>query len=167
MTQLTKADIDGLEPRFANKVAVRDECWGWTGATNRTGGGGYGILSVAGRPTLTHRHAWQLVNGPIPCGMSVLHRCDNRPCIRPDHLFLGTKSDNMRDMVSKGRGWHPVFRGERSKWSRLTASDVVDIRRRKATGESSVSIAARYTTSDNSVNRIVRRARWAHLAESA
>ncbi len=78
-----------------------NECWEWTGTRQ---GQGYGILYVEGKSTLAHRFAWAFANGPIPAGMQVLHHCDNPPCTRLSHLFLGTQKDNMQDMASKGRG---------------------------------------------------------------
>ena len=79
-------------------VGEPDECWPWTG-----GGDRYGKIKVRRMSVSAHRFAWQVANGPIPDGMSVLHTCDNPPCCNPSHLFLGTNSDNMRDMVTKGR----------------------------------------------------------------
>lgn len=78
-----------------------EACWPWTGSRTRTG---YGKCSVDGRHVAAHRLAWQLTNGPIPDGLHVLHRCDNPPCCNPGHLFLGTHTDNVRDMLAKGRG---------------------------------------------------------------
>lgn len=72
-------------------------CWVWTGRSVHKFG--YGLWN--NEPV--HRIAWRLTYGPIPEGLSVLHRCDKPPCARPDHLFLGTQADNMRDMVQKGR----------------------------------------------------------------
>lgn len=75
-------------------------CWEWTGATTW----GYGEVNrqgISGRRV--HRLAWEFAYGPIPDGLMVLHRCDNRSCVRPDHLFLGTAADNMHDMIAKGR----------------------------------------------------------------
>lgn len=80
---------------------LKTKCWEWTGAEFK--GAGYGQIQVEGTPKRTHRVAWALSNGPIPKGLLVLHKCDNRRCIRPDHLFLGTQKDNVDDMVSKGR----------------------------------------------------------------
>jgi hypothetical protein len=74
-------------------------CWLWTGGKNH----GYGRISFNGKNFLAPRIAWEFTNGPIPDGLDVLHRCDNPPCVRPDHLFLGTLKDNYDDMVQKGR----------------------------------------------------------------
>lgn len=84
---------------------VLTECWVWKGAR---GGKGYGSKMIRGKAYRTHRLAWEWVNGPIPDGMMVLHRCDNPPCCNPNHLFIGTNTDNMRDMVAKGRGSFPT-----------------------------------------------------------
>lgn len=95
---------------FAHRVEVVGECWVFTGCIST---GGYGRLSVGGKIVGAHRHTWKLVYGPIPMladnyhGTCVCHRCDNRACIRPAHLFIGTHTDNMRDMESKGRSDHP------------------------------------------------------------
>lgn len=90
-----------LEDRFWVKVRKSDGCWEWTAASKQ---GGYGKIAVGRRLMLAHRVSWELANGPIPDGLLVCHTCDNPPCVRPDHLFLGTQTDNMRDAVRKNRG---------------------------------------------------------------
>lgn len=85
------------------KLEGEDSCWEWRG---RRRGRGYGYLPKpleGGTETAAHRAAWELEIGPIPDGLFVCHHCDNPPCVRPTHLFLGTNADNMRDMVAKGR----------------------------------------------------------------
>jgi hypothetical protein len=93
--------------RFWSKVhpEALSGCWLWHGAI---GAGGYGNFSLgrlggSQKFARAHRHAWELVNGPVPGGLLVCHRCDNRGCVNPDHMFLGTHGDNNRDMRTKGR----------------------------------------------------------------
>jgi hypothetical protein len=90
--------------RFWARVQKSDGCWEWTGAVNSRNGG-YGVIGISGsrKLTVTHRLSWEIHHGPIPDGLWVLHRCDNRKCCNPEHLFLGTHADNMRDMTAKGR----------------------------------------------------------------
>ena len=93
-----------LDFGFWEKVDKHAEggCWVWTGTRQVFG---YGISL---RYRLAHRVSWEIANGPIPDGLWVLHRCDNPPCVNPAHLFLGTQTENMRDMTAKGR--HPHSR---------------------------------------------------------
>lgn len=95
----------GLVDRFWSKVERgpegSEECWMWVGATVHPMP--YGRIQSAGRYLLAHRVSYEINVGPIPKGLCVLHRCDNPRCVRPDHLFLGTRSDNAADRHAKGR----------------------------------------------------------------
>lgn len=95
-----------LSVRLASHLAEAvGGCLEWTACSTPAG---YGNIRNGASVVLAHRVAWELVNGPIPDGISVLHHCDNPPCCNVDHLFLGTHADNSADMISKGRGQgHP------------------------------------------------------------
>lgn len=93
--------MDKALVRFWQKVDTSSDCWVWTGS--QTAPGWHGIIMWDGRRQTASRVSWQIHNGPIPDGIKVLHRCDNAPCVRPEHLWLGSQRDNMRDCSSKGR----------------------------------------------------------------
>jgi hypothetical protein len=99
-----------LQARLWAGIQQTDGCWPWTGGKHRAG---YGVIRDGGDTVLTHRLMWVLTFGPIPKGMDVCHRCDNPPCCRPGHLFVGTREDNVHDMIDKGRAaWQKATRSE-------------------------------------------------------
>lgn len=102
-----------------SNVEKTDGCWLWRGATNNRG---YGVVRWNGSARLAHRVAWLVANGAEPDGL-VCHRCDTPLCVRPDHLFVGTQTDNMRDAAAKGRagGWSRERRERTGKISVLDA----------------------------------------------
>jgi hypothetical protein len=133
-------------------------CLLWTGGV---GSHGYGVFSYAGQPGLTaHRASWQVCRGPIPTGLHVLHKCDVRSCINPDHLFLGTHADNMADMTAKGYRKARALRGEESNFSKLTGAQVRAIR---ADERPTKIIAASFAVSKSLVHQIRARLIWKHL----
>ena len=164
-----------------DKARALHGCWEWTGPIYN---GGYGRAYAGQRKSIgAHRLAWELSRGRIPKGLCVLHHCDNRPCVRPDHLFLGTRGDNARDMAAKGRAhlqrnphafagdkhWtrkrpDRVLRGETHNRSRLTESQVIEIRERFAAGGiSKAQLGRDYEVALGTVDWIIRGTTWAHV----
>ena len=108
-----------IEQRLWKHVQKSESCWLWMNSLSGNGRGQ--IFTTLGcRPASAHRLSYEIAYGPIPQGMNVCHHCDNPICVRPDHLFLGTQADNMRDMAIKGRS----PRGERHIHAKLTDDDV-------------------------------------------
>lgn len=144
--------IDGLPDRITSKIwpEPMSGCWLWSGYDVS----GYGRTRFGARcnRVLVHRLIFETVVGPIPEGMCVCHRCDNPSCCNPDHLFLGTLSDNTQDMLAKGRGGHKS--GERNPTSVLTDAEVRMIRRMVSAGESQAEVARRFCVTQSSVSRI-------------
>lgn len=133
-------------------------CWIWQGSRFPSG---YGALTTPIKTYRTHRYAWEIEHGPIPAGMLVCHHCDNRPCVRPDHLFLGTTADNAADRESKGRG-NPGH-GIAQPSAKVTDDDVREIRRLASTGMMQKEIGRRFGIAQPTVSGIVRRVTWAHI----
>lgn len=107
-----------------------------------------------------HRVSYRAFKGNIPTGMKVCHACDNRRCVNPEHLFLGTTLDNSHDARSKGRHQH----GEKSVRAKLTEADVVEILRLyKMEGWTAKALAARFGVTDSTVQHIYYGTRWAHM----
>ena len=153
---LTPQDV----ARFWSKVrkGKPDECWPWLSRTAR----GYRRFWLGERhPTYkAHRIAWVLANGPIPDGLCVCHHCDNRICMNPAHLFLGTNADNSADMIAKGR----QVRGSRHHFAKLTAEQVRSIRKEYASGRiAQPQLARRYGIIQANVSMIVNRHTWKHV----
>ena len=135
-------------------------CWIWTRAINKSNGG-YGAFRVGGGSRKANRVAWELARGPIPSGLLVLHRCDVRACVNPEHLFLGTNADNTRDMISKGR--KRDTRGEERHNAVLDDEKVREIRRRRAAGESFVALAKEFGVTAVTIGSIARGESWTHI----
>jgi len=147
--------------RFFTKIVcdLQTGCWLWTGSA-LSGQAGYGGFARRHRQSQQAHHAsWEFAYGPIPPGMFVLHRCDVRLCVRPEHLFLGTQLDNVRDRDAKGRSMH----GETQHHAKLSDSDVIDIRRRWRAGTPQATLAREYGMRVPQIANIVHRRAWKHL----
>ena len=141
-----------------SKPNGEDGCWEWTGSRKPSG---YGGFALRGQWEAAHRASWKIHRGDIPDGLHVLHRCDNRRCVNPSHLFLGTHEDNMADCVAKGR----TVRGERKPSAKLTEDDVRAIRSAYVPWKNGVyRLAAEYGVSPGTVTAIVKRRKWAHVS---
>lgn len=181
--------VTPVATRFWSKVDTSGECWLWTGATN----GRYGKIGRGGRgvsPASVHRVAYEMAYGPIPEGFAVCHRCDVPLCVRPDHLFLGTTSDNMQDAARKGRmptgNQHPLRlrperaatgdrngsrthperlpRGEANTQSKLTPDLVRAMRQRYADGGISYArLAADFGVTTMTAFKVIKRKTWQHV----
>jgi hypothetical protein len=149
-----------LGDRFWAKVERRgpNECWPWTGATTSNGYGSMTRGRRAEKRTSASRVSWELHFGPIAKGLLVCHHCDNPPCVNPAHLFLGTKSDNARDSVRKGR--HRTLRGERCWRAKLTSADVAAIRE---SGESHAALGRRFGVVPQAIMYARTRRTWKHV----
>lgn len=147
-----------LADRFWHRVAKIPfhECWEWSG-TPMTVGYGY-IADENGRDSYAHRVSWRLHHGDIPAGMCVLHRCDNRMCVNPDHLFLGTRTENQADAANKGRMPH----GEKHWNSVLTQDQALDIIDRIADGIPCSRIAKHLGVSRYAVANLANGKSWRH-----
>lgn len=144
-------------PRFLLNVAFgMTDCWYWAAYTDALG---YGRCAFPEEPK-AHRASWRLFVGDIPQGMSVLHRCDVRNCVNPDHLFLGTQADNVADMMSKGRSRVTPLHGEANPHAKLTWAAVDEMRALRASGASVYSLAKRYGVSKMTARRAVTGDSW-------
>lgn len=171
-----------LPQRIKDKIYVNGDCWLWTGCKIYNG---YGRAKSKGKAVFAHRLSYEIYNKEIPKGMLVLHKCDVRNCINPDHLFLGTHQDNYDDMVEKGREVkatgkahgretkpHRTARGERTGTSKLKKEQVEEIIRtykrspvgggfdRSKHDFSIRGLAKKYNVGSSTIQRIIKKEAW-------
>ena len=147
-----------LAERFWDKVDKRgpDECWEWTAARSN----GYGRIGVGRAVKVAHRLGWELLYGAVPSGIDVCHRCDNRACCNPGHLFLGTRQDNVDDMMRKGRyGQREHRRGGAHPMAKLSEPEVRLIRCARGI-VTAPALAERFDVSKDHVYHIWYRRCW-------
>ena len=141
-----------LSEKLWSRVDIQgsDDCWEWRHSKAREG---YGRIKHGRTQEFrAHRVSWELVNGPIPDGLVVCHKCDNPPCCNPNHLFLGTRRDNHRDMLVKGRAkFPPVRRGDNHHKCTIPDANLPDI---KSDARSLREISEQYGVSTKTIWRI-------------
>lgn len=153
-------DLDSLRRRFEKNHTRGDGCWAWNGLVDDTG---YGRITVGKRSCRTHRVAYFLYTGKDAEGL-LCHRCDNRRCVRPDHLFIGTWADNNHDRDRKGR--QVTLRGEDRPKSKLTNDDVRMIRANRYAGKGRKihgELAELLGVSKALINRVTYHKAWTHI----
>lgn len=153
----TTADV-----RFAEKCRPRESgCVEWTGGTTTKG---YGLFHFDGRMRPAHRWAYEQAHGPVGAEIDVCHHCDNPRCVNLDHLFAGTRLDNMRDAKAKGRtSRKPRNVGESHPRASLKTKDVLQMREWHAAGWPMRHLSDTFGVSFAQVSRIVHRLSWAHI----
>lgn len=150
-----------LIERIMSKVVVQDDgCWIWTGAVSGPKRHKYGAINIRGKVSRVHRVMFEHATGTTVGQKFVLHKCDVPRCVNPDHLFVGTHTDNMRDMIAKGRANHP--NGEMNN-SKLTEDQVISMFEDKANGMTPFDIGEKYGVHKQTVRNILSGKKWKHL----
>jgi len=150
--------VEFQKQHFMGYVKKEDSCWIWVGGRFDDGYGSYWFNE---KNVHANRVSYLLFKGPIPTGMFVCHSCDNPTCVNPEHLWLGTQFENVRDKYNKGR----AAVGEKCRQSHLTAQDVADMRTEKKLNPSTPysAIASRFGISKCCTMRIIKGMSWSHL----
>lgn len=144
-----------------NKVG----CWIW--GRKATANRRHRNICVGKGSMRVHRFSWEFYYGPVPNGLFVLHSCDNKACVNPNHLFLGTQKDNVHDMMRKGRDpfrrSYPGLKGELSGKAKLSEKKVIEIRKLYSEGCSVLKLSKIFGTSGSNIVHIVKRHTWRHI----
>lgn len=149
---MPKGVAEPAEVRFWRFVHKTDGCWLWTGGTKN----GYGEIKVNDSPVGAHRFSYEMAHGPIPEGLMACHHCDTPLCVRPDHLYAGTRLDNAQDAVRRGR--IVPMRGDLCGRHKLTWAEVWEIR---ASSDSNRELGKRYGVWNSTISRLRAGLSWA------
>lgn len=155
--------VASAKQRLLARISKNDStgCWEFTGCLDSKG---YGLLTINNISHKAHRISYQEFVGEIPNCLFVLHKCDNRKCVNPEHLFVGTHIENMQDMVNKGRSQRRS--GSKHHNAKLTESDIPEIRKRLANGDVPAKIAEKYSVHSTVITKINRKELWGHVKEN-
>lgn len=147
---------------FASR-ADSDGCWVWHGPENSNG---YGRFTLGRDHILAHRYSYSLFFGEPPAGLAVCHRCDNRKCVNPEHLWLGTQRDNLIDAAKKGRMFRPDTRAHRNGNTKLTWEKVHAIRDMHRRGVRMYHLAQLFAVSPSTISDVVKHQTWKEEARA-
>ena len=154
MSSLTRAE------KFWKKIKKTEGCWLWTGAKNSHG---YGYVKRRGKTYRTHRYVWEIMKGHIPSGVCVLHCCDVRNCVNPEHLYLGSYSDNAYDAHRRGHRSYSHLKGSKHGMAKLDESKVKVIKTYLENGFTCLSLSKVYQVSPATISRIKRKEGWVNI----
>jgi hypothetical protein len=162
-----------LKERFMEKITIKENgCWEWIGATDNN----YGQIWIDGKKEKAHRASYKLHYGEIPHNVLVCHKCDNKICVNPEHLFIGTQSDNMKDCSNKNRTAFKKYpyilrrkktkttKGEQHHQAKLKEYQVIEIRNLFNSGIRLRDISAKYGINRKHIQDIVHFRSWKHVA---
>ncbi len=159
---------DSVLERFWEKVDKSDGCWEWNAGLTT----GYGGFKLNGKRVLAHRMSWLITNGSIPSGMNVLHKCGNRKCVNPEHLYIGTQVDNVADAMKAGthhvppKGYchpHLIRKGAEHSNAKLDDSNVREIRLLRQDGMSCRELGRVYGVDHSVISEVVNNKIWKHV----
>ncbi len=159
----------GIKCIIINRHEKNGECWNWTGKIINSGYGSL-VQGVNGKKKYlsAHRESYKVFKGKIPLNMNVCHTCDNKKCINPEHLWIGTQKDNIRDCSKKGRkntklGPRISIQGEKHHRAKLTEKDVLKIRESLSLGSSQDDLAQNFGVSKKTIQAIYYKTNWKYL----
>lgn len=152
-----KEYLEITKSRLDESYQVNNECWEWKGYIGKSG---YGSTTYRSKSILAHRLSWMIYKGDLPKDLDVCHTCDNRKCINPSHLFLGTAHDNILDCFLKKRKSHM---GEKHPRAKMTENNVVNIFDLRRKGWTHQEIADKFNIKQGTVSNILHRRLWPHV----
>jgi hypothetical protein len=158
-------DPEGSFWEKVDRTGGEDACWIWMRCVDTNG---YGALKVWSKKVTAHRYSYELAYGLVPEGLEVCHRCNQRLCVNPRHLYAGTRQQNVADMIAAGTSGlrpPPVKQGVDHPYATLTEAEVLDIYQRAWSGESQIQIAREYGVSKYTVSDIKHGKSWQHLTK--